>query len=65
MTSSRWSRTSLSIVRMSSRKLNVSIPCSNGKVYMTDGKIIKAAETSMAGVEGYRKLGGRLVGIVA
>jgi hypothetical protein len=32
---------------------------------MSDGKVIHAAETSMAGVVGYRKLGGRLGGIVA
>ncbi|GHJ88855.1 hypothetical protein NliqN6_5257 [Naganishia liquefaciens] len=38
---------------------------SNGKIYMSDGKVIQAAETSMSRVEGYRKLGGRLVGIVA
>lgn len=32
---------------------------------MSDGTIIQAAETSMSKVEGYRKLGGRLAGIVA
>jgi hypothetical protein len=37
----------------------------NGKIFMSDGKVVQAAETSMAGVVGYRKLGGRLGGIVA
>ncbi|KAJ9108497.1 hypothetical protein QFC20_003403 [Naganishia adeliensis] len=38
---------------------------SNGKIILSDGKTIESQQTTMSGVQGYRKLGGRLVGAAA
>ncbi|KAJ9122925.1 hypothetical protein QFC24_003963 [Naganishia onofrii] len=37
----------------------------NGKIYLSDGRVISNTETTMAGVTSYAKLGSRLVGLNA